>query len=60
MDSLARQIADDALQLGGVLGQQHVTREVQSFVASLGDVSADFARETSHYLVDAVARFGKN
>ena len=56
MDALALQIVDEATRLPSDEAKCHIATCVAGFVASLDDVSADFARETSRYLLDTVAR----
>ena len=59
MDALALQIAEEAARLPGGDAQRHIVGCVSSFIATLDDVSAEFARETSRYLMDAVASLVK-
>jgi hypothetical protein len=56
MDSLARQIAEAVQTLPRGQAQPHIASCIAAFVDSLDDVSAEFARETTRYLTDAVAR----
>jgi hypothetical protein len=55
MNALALQIAEEAARLPGGDAQRHIAGCVSSFIATLDDVSAEFARETSRYLTDTVA-----
>lgn len=56
MDALALQIADEVGRLPRDEAQGHIATCVAGFVDSLDEVSAEFARETSRYLLDTVAR----
>ena len=56
MDALALQIADEASRLPGDEAKCHIASCVAGFVDSLDEVSAEFAQETSRYLMDSVAR----
>ena len=56
MDALARQIAEEATRLPSDEAQCHIATCVAGFITSLNDVSAEFAWETSRYLLDTVAR----
>ncbi len=56
MDALALQIADEVSGLPSHEARCHVAACVAGFIESLDEVSAEFARETSRYLLDAVER----
>ena len=56
MDALALQIADEATRLSSVEAQTHIADCVAGFIETLDEVSAEFARETSRYLLDTVSR----
>ncbi len=56
MDALALQIAAEVSGLPSEAARCHTADCVASFIQSLDEVSAEFARETSRYLLDTVAR----
>lgn len=56
MDALALQIADEVSGLPSEEARCHVADCIAGFIESLDEVSTEFARETSRYLWDTVAR----
>jgi hypothetical protein len=56
MEAVAKQIADETLQMSDTAAKRHIAARVTRFVGSLNGVSNDFALETTRYINDTIRR----